>query len=275
MAGNIWDNYSSESYKQLPSVGTITWYDPYTGQPHQYRMPAGGRGYTRPASLIALWSTAPYLLNNSVGGPFDASPSVDARMRLFQESIHEMLWPETRAHDTVNGRRIPGHIDRTTARSYLRVPAGYLPDAVPIGFLQRIFPWAFGSADNPGLEIGPIPAGTPVDLIANIRSGAQDLTGSERLDYQKNAAVLIPRLVADLSRLSDATDEQARMTFKNIYPNLLALSKCRDFVVNRGHYFGTSGDAVANKEPTEPGLSLSPGLSDQDKRALIEFLKTL
>ncbi len=273
-AGNIWDNYSSESYKQLPSVGTITWYDPYTGQPHGYRMPAGGRGYTRPASLIALWSTAPYLLNNSVGGPFNANPSVDARMKIFQESIHEMLWPETRVHDSVNGKRLPGHIDRTTVRSYLAVPSGYLPGGVPIGFLQAMFPWAFGSGNNPGLEIGPIPAGTPIDLIANIRLGAEDLTGSDRSDYEKNAAVLIPRLVADLSRLSNATDEQARMTFTNIYPNLLALSKCPDFVVNRGHYFGTSGDAIANKEPSEPGLDLSPGLSDQDKRALVEFLKT-
>ncbi len=138
-----------------------------------------------------------------------------------------------------------------------------------------MFPWdVWQRKAIPGLEIGPIPAGTPVDLIANIRLGAEDLTGSDRSDYEKNAAVLIPRLLADLSRLSSATDERARMTFKNIYPNLLALSKCPDFVVNRGHYFGTSGDAIANKEPSEPGLDSSPGLSDQDKRALIEFLKT-
>lgn len=274
-AGNVWDNYSSESYKQLPSVGTITWYDPYTGEAHRYRMPAGGRGYTRPASLIALWSTAPYLLNNSVGGPFDSNPSVDARMKLFQESIQEMLWPETRVHDLVNGRRIPGHIERTTARSYLRVPRGYLPDGVPVGFLQAMFPWAFGRGNNPGLEIGPIPAGTPVDLIANVRLSAEDLTGSQRSAYEKNAAILIPRLVADLSRLSNAGDEQARMTFENLYRNLLVLSKCRDFIVNRGHYFGTSGDSVANKEPAEPGLGLGTGLNDRDKRALIEFLKTL
>ena len=44
--------------------------------------------------------------------------------------------------------------------------------------------------------------------------------------------------------------------------SLLALSKCPDFVVNRGHYFGTS---MFKEEP---------GLSDADKRALIEFLKT-
>ena len=45
-------------------------------------------------------------------------------------------------------------------------------------------------------------------------------------------------------------------------PELLALSKCPDFVVNRGHYFGTG---------VVPG---EPALCDDDKRALIEFLKT-
>jgi hypothetical protein len=44
---------------------------------------------------------------------------------------------------------------------------------------------------------------------------------------------------------------------------LLKLSKCPDFVVNRGHYFGT--DYFAEE----------PALSDADKRALIAFLKTL
>jgi hypothetical protein len=274
IAGNIWDNYSSESYKELPSVGAITWYDPYTGQPHQYQMPAGGRGYTRVPSLISLWSTAPYLLNNSVG-PFDPSPSVDARMRTFQASIEQMLWPEKRAHDSVLGTKIPGVIDRTTARSYLEVARGYLPDALPTGFLQRLFPWAFGDERDPGLTIGPIPAGTPVDLLANVRLLSEDLSGSQRLDYEKNAALLIPTLLDDLSHLSpNATDAEARATFKNIYHQLLALSKCPDFVVNRGHYFGTSGDPAANKEPSEPGLDIGPGLSDQDKRALIEFLKT-
>ena len=60
-----------------------------------YKMPAGGRGYTRPPSLISLWSTAPFLLNNTVG-PFEQDPSVDARMRVFQASIEQMLWPEKR-----------------------------------------------------------------------------------------------------------------------------------------------------------------------------------
>ena len=43
---------------------------------------------------------------------------------------------------------------------------------------------------------------------------------------------------------------------------MLELNKCPDFVVNRGHYFGT---ALLTEEPA---------LSDDDKRALIEFIKT-
>ncbi len=60
-----------------------------------------------------------------------------------------------------------------------------------------------------------------------------------------------------------ASDEDARKAFANLVKPLLEVSKCPDFVVNRGHYFGTEY------------FSEEPGLSDQDKRALIEFLKTL
>ena len=121
IGNNIWDNFSSASYKQLPSVGAITVYDPFTGQPRQYQMPAGGRGYTRVPSLVSLWSTAPFLLNNSVGR-FDPSPAVEARMGVFQDSITKMLWPDRRDKDAVFGAKIPGVIDRTTTTSWLRIP---------------------------------------------------------------------------------------------------------------------------------------------------------
>ena len=98
IAGNIWDNFSSQSYKELPSVGTVKLRHPLTGAEYDYTLPGGGRGFTRPASLVSLWSTAPFLQNNSVG-PFDPSPSVEARMRVFQASIEQMLWPERRRKD--------------------------------------------------------------------------------------------------------------------------------------------------------------------------------
>ena len=129
LQGEIWSDFSSESYKSLPSVGTITVYDPFTGEPQPFTMPAGGRGYTRVPKSISLWSTAPFLLNNSVG-PFNPEPSVAARMSSFDASIAQMLWPARRASDPVFGNRVPGVIDRTTATSYLRISAGYLPEYV-------------------------------------------------------------------------------------------------------------------------------------------------
>ncbi|HUK33927.1 MAG TPA: hypothetical protein VLV86_08470, partial [Vicinamibacterales bacterium] len=69
---NIWDNFSSETYKTLPAVDAVPLSDPFTGQQYLYpgdnrKLPGGGRGYTRPASLVSIWSTAPFLLNNTVG----------------------------------------------------------------------------------------------------------------------------------------------------------------------------------------------------------------
>ena len=85
--GDIWDNFSSETYKELPATGQITLYNPIDGTPFQYDMRGGGRGYVRPASLISVWSTAPFLQNNSVG-PFNWNPSVESRLDSFNESHH-------------------------------------------------------------------------------------------------------------------------------------------------------------------------------------------
>ena len=41
IAGNIWDNFSSQTYKNLPSVGTVTVHDPFTGEPQP--VPDAGR----------------------------------------------------------------------------------------------------------------------------------------------------------------------------------------------------------------------------------------
>ena len=125
---DIWDNFSSETYKELPPVGKITVYNPVDGTPWQYEMPGGGRGYVRPASLVSLWSSAPFLQNNAVG-EFNGNPRIEGRLRAFDDAIHQMLWPESRDKDPIIGDRIPGPslILRTTARSYIKVPAGYLP----------------------------------------------------------------------------------------------------------------------------------------------------
>ena len=253
IANNIWDNFSSASYKQLPSVGAVAVYDPFDGQKRQYQMPAGGRGYTRVPSLISLWSTAPYLLNNTVGR-FEPSPSVEARMAAFQEGITQMLWPEKRERDAVLGDKIPGLIDRTTTTSWLRIPTGYLPDVIKAS--REVLDLVVPVFDQKGLEIGPIPAGTPVDLLSNFDPLPPSAGISERLKHDKEVVNVVVRLVRDLRALPHgASDEQARQVFANLGERLFALSKCPDYVVNRGHYFGAE-------------------LSDADKKALIAFLKT-
>ncbi len=262
IAGNIWDNYSSQSYKNLPSVGQITVHNPFTGEPRPYVMPGGGRGYTRPASLLSLWSTAPYLLNNTVG-LFNGDPSVKGRMAAFEDGIEKMLWPEKRDKDPVLGDKVPGLIDRTTKSSYLRVPVGYLPAFAPkvAPLVKKLAPAVVG---KDGIELGPIPAGTPVNLLSNINLLPDNMTKRQKLAHERKILKLLLKVKGDLKALpAGATDEQARKVFADLVDPMLELSKCPDFVVNRGHYFGTDR------------FKEEPGLSDADKRALIEFLKTL
>src|SRR5262249_37395877 len=147
---NIWDNFSSESYKQLPSVGSIKIRHPVTGKEMDYPLPAGGRGYIRPASLISAWSTAPFLQNNTVV-PFDPSPSLKARMHRFDVAMEQMLWPDRRPSDRIafGEQQGPGFgiIDRLTVDSYLDLPETYIPDFLRplIGGARRLFPFLGGS----------------------------------------------------------------------------------------------------------------------------------
>jgi hypothetical protein len=265
---NIWDNFSSDTYKDLPSVGSIKVYNPATGKEMDYAMPGGGRGYTRPPSLISLWSTAPFLLNNSVGH-FNPSPAVKDRLDSFQDSIEQMLLLKPREKDEVLGDKVPGKIDRTTQTSYLVVKSGYLPDLlsglVPYG--SWLFPSFYGKCggrtdlERGDICLGPIPKQTTVGLLSNI-----DVRPEDERSIGRDAKLLgiLKKIRDDLKALGDnPSDEDARKVFvdSGLVEQLMEVSKCPDYVVNRGHYFGTGYDG-------------EPALSDEDKRALIEYLKT-
>jgi hypothetical protein len=134
------------------------------------------------------------------------------------------------------------------------VPAGYVPDELSglVSVGNRWFPSLFGPG---GIQIGPIPKGTPIDLLANL--------DMEKVRSDPAALKLLLKVKHDLESLpKDASDDDAKKVLRNLVPDLMKYSKCPDFVVNRGHYFGT------NLLPGEPPLS------DDEKRALIEFLKT-
>jgi hypothetical protein len=125
---------------------------------------------------------------------------------------------------------------------------------------QLLLPTIFGKE---GIEIGPIPTGTPINLLANLSLLLESPDLIQQVSHQKKVLSLLIKIKHDLKKLpQDASDEEARKVWANVVDPLLELNKCPDFVVNRGHYFGTN---LVKDEP---------GLSDEDKRALIEFVKT-
>lgn len=275
LRGNIWDNFSSESYKSLPSVGAASYQDPFTAQVRHYRMPGGGRGYTRIPSLISLWSTAPFLLDNTVG-KFNGDPSVAGRMAAFDDAIGKMLWPERRDRDAM----LPGAwgmIDRTTARSYLYVPSTFLPKAPgPLDDEARKALRQLEDGDG-NINLGPIPKGVPINLLASIQPLAETRDPAVILRHYRDLIILLAKLKKSLISMPKGADDAALRThFASLRGPLQALVKCPDFVVGRGHYFGTAAfNQQQRASPDERAFGTEPVLSDEDKRALVEYLKTL
>jgi hypothetical protein len=273
---NIWNDFSSTSYKTLPSVGSVTLQDPFDGHGWSFELKGGGRGYTRVPSLTSLWSTGPYLLNNSVG-PFSRYPSVEERMKVFDASIKQMLWPETRERDAELGDKLDGKIDRTDERSFIHIPSYYVQKV-----REHVGPIARRIIDNRldeggFIQLGPIPKGTPVNLLANLQPLAETKTPSEIIKHYDELFDLLATLKVDLLTDPNTADDTAlRKHFSDTREGLMALNKCPDFVVNRGHYFGTAKfNETEGLTEDEKAYGTEPVLSDGDKNALIEFLKTL
>ncbi|HEY8019947.1 MAG TPA: hypothetical protein VIH93_02530 [Thermoanaerobaculia bacterium] len=239
--GHVWDDFSSETYKTLPAVGSIEVQNPVDGTRSKFDLPGGGRGYLRPPTLVSLWASAPFLHNNSVG-TFTGDPSVAGRLAAFDDAIGKLLWPERRAADTCAatwGMPFCGPVYRTTRESWLVVHRAFLPE-----LLRPLL-------NGDELRIGPIPKGTPIGLLASLdlEVEAKDLPGLLALLVRlKNDLLAIERQHLD--------ERQSAERLKDLVPALLAHSNCPDLTVDHGHTFGSD-------------------LADADKRALIEFLKTL
>ncbi|HEY7289103.1 MAG TPA: hypothetical protein VH583_04635 [Vicinamibacterales bacterium] len=199
--GHIWDQFSSETYKSLPSAGALTGlYNPLNPRkPLSFTLPDGGRGYLRTASLTSIWATAPYLHNNSLG-IFNRDPSVQGRLTAFLDGMEKLLWPELRLG--------PQSIAVTTTDSTVT---------------------ASGTT-----KVLHVPMGTPVDYIA-------------RVD---------PRQLAQMVAQFPGVDLLLKLTPDDvILAGLIKRNLAPDFIADHGHTFGSE-------------------LSDEDKWALIEFLKT-
>lgn len=292
--GRIWEDFTSITYKSTPSVGSIKVEHPFTGESSSYEMPAGGPGFYRVPSLVSLWTSAPFLHNNALG-EYHHDPSTEARMAAFDDSIRRLLWPERR--DGVES------IARTTERAWLYFPANQLPVILkgklgpavePLLRMPWLLPgllllsgivlfWiAAKSIDGKGLRrllqivalvcflfgflavplnffaagklgdlrVGPIPAGTPINLLVNL-----DAESSPPADVLQ-AVYALWSVGRTIEKENMDDDAGLQLLGEVAADKLLAVSKSPDFVRDRGHYFGTQ-------------------LSDEEKEALIAFLKTL
>ncbi|WP_299484685.1 hypothetical protein [Acaryochloris sp. IP29b_bin.137] len=206
--GHIWNDYSSKTYKELPPPEKLELENPLKADKTLKFKPKTG-GYYRVPSLISVWSSAPLLLNNSVG-TFTGDPSVSGRMEAFNDAIEKLMWPEKRDHV----------IKRTRNDTQLN--------------LKSI-----------GLGAGKVtvPEGTPAKLVANLDPNNVPL-----------AFITVPLLQQSL--ISHLVATGINILPKSwVAPLLLKLNTAPDFVEDRGHLFGTD-------------------LPDEDKQALIEFIKT-
>jgi hypothetical protein len=140
--------------------------------------------------------------------------------------VEKLLWPEKRPNRA--------SIWRTQNECNLHLRKEFVPKA-----FQKF-------ADEKGfLNLGPIPKGTPINLIANLEPNLQQFAALQ--------LKLIPILVNIKAR--GLSPEASRAELRKSVPELLAANKCPDFIEDKGHSFGTD-------------------LAEDDKRALIEFLKT-
>jgi hypothetical protein len=227
-AGHVWDNFSSQTYKEISPVDELEFFNPFDEMhpiKFQPKDKNTGPGYYRVSSLVSLWSSAPFLHNNTLG-KFTGDPSVAGRMEAFNDAVEKLLWPEKRLNKE--------SIWRTQNECYVHLRKEFVPKALQV------------LADKDGyVKLGPIPKGTPINLLANLEPDFGQL------------GVLQAKIVAALAKIHalNLTPDEAQAELIKAVPELLAANKCPDFIEDKGHYFGTD-------------------LADDDKRALIEYLKT-
>ncbi|MDQ2824850.1 MAG: hypothetical protein M3R29_05330 [Verrucomicrobiota bacterium] len=228
-AGHVWDNFSSQTYKEISPVDELDFFNPFDeAHPIKFRPKEKntGPGYYRVPSIVSVWSSAPFLHNNALG-KFTGDPSVAGRMDAFNDAVEKLLWPQKRLNKA--------SIWRTENECKLQIRKEFVP------WILRF------RADPDGyVRVGPIPKGTPVNLLANLDPGFWDLL------------TLVPKINSALIRIKalHLDSKAATEELTKLVPDLLKANKCPDFIEDKGHYFGTD-------------------LADDDKRALIEFLKTL
>ena len=243
LGGHMWSDFTSQGFKQLPSIGPLKYFNPYPepgkdGEASftpRHQAPkgspagGGGPGFYRPPSLISIWATAPFLHNNSLG-LFNGDPSVEGRLAAFDDAIRKMLWPAKRMEGSSYNEATPERLQQDHGLIWRTTEVTYL---------------SFGDT-----HIGPIPKGTPVSLLANLNPEADPQELKKALDITLET-------LASIAAQHLSEPDAHKLLRERVAPALMGVSKCPDFVMDKGHYL--------------PWFST---MTDEDKEALIELLKT-
>ena len=268
MQGHLWDVYGSaenrapEKYAgyspgdfEFPKEGLSS---DKLGGPAGLFTTLQGRGFYRNISLLNVWAHAPFLHNNAVGYDFNnglpqfqltsqinsqllpPDPSISGRVTMFEKSMEQLLLsPEKR-----NGGKPKVEV---TASPITLVLAPALPEQITSISLLGNF---LKTPDGKPLAIN-LPAGMPLSIIGSLR-------------HKKLVADFIKAASTGgsfLTRMSNARAFLAKFSVANPQAVIAALIQgeyvnCTDMVEDAGHSFGAN-------------------LSDEDKKALVEFMKLL
>lgn len=159
-SGHIWQDFASWTYKDLPPVGDVPYFDPFSKSTKSFQPEGGGPGYYRVPTLIGAWATAPFLHNNALG-KFNNDPSVTGRLECYEDAMRKLLNPEIRAQlghdrgkhegdDFVAKSQTEldrGLVWRTNAESSFIIPGGNVPSlvagqfGVSFSFAKNVIPW--------------------------------------------------------------------------------------------------------------------------------------
>jgi cytochrome c5 len=211
-AGHVWDNFSSQTYKELSPVDELEFYNPWDeNAPIKFRPKDRnvGPGYYRVPSLVSLWSSAPFFHNNMLG-TFTGDPSVEGRMRAFYDAAEKLLWPAKRLGKD--------SIWRTQDDCGLHIRKEFVPE--PLRAL----------AESDGyINLAFIPKGTPINLIANLQPTPLE------------APLLLAKAKAAFLKIhaENLSGDAAREELRKLVPDLLKVNNAPDFIEDEGHYFGT------------------------------------
>ena len=211
-SGHVWDNFSSQTYKELSPVDELEFYNPWDeNAPIKFRPKDRnvGPGYYRTPSLVSLWSSAPFFHNNMLG-TFTGDPSVDGRLRAFNDAAEKLLWPTKRL-----GKE---SIWRTQDDCGLHIRKEYVPEPL------RVLAEADGY-----INLAFIPKGTPINLIANLQPTPLE------------APLLLAKAKATFLKIhaENLSGDAAREELRKLVPDLLKVNNAPDFIEDEGHYFGT------------------------------------